>query len=187
MTTITTQNGTELELCAVSSYYIAGVRNKAISDFEQDRGKLLAPPTYDIKCGGGPFGEWIETKAHTTETIEQGTNDEKAAWNAYTAQQKEQTNFIYRRTARVYLLRGITTEVPDNGWRERQERDEIEIPTDLDDLKMHWIETETVMTAFELGMIVNTIQSQNQLTEVGRRLATDMFQRAMELGRWPNT
>jgi len=181
MTTITTQNGTELKLCAVSEFYITSVRNKAQADFEKEHGSLFAPPTYDIKCGGGPFGEWTETRTHTAETIEQGTDAEKDAWQRYVAQQRELSNLIWIRTARVYLLRGVTTEPPDNGWMERQERDGLEIPTDPEDIKQHWIETEAVLNAHELGMIVSTIQAQSQQVKAARQLAADTFQRAMEL------
>jgi hypothetical protein len=182
MTTITTQNGTELELCPVSSYYITGVRNKARSDFIKENGALLTPPTYTIVCGGGPgFTSWEETKTHKEDTIEQGTESEKHAWTLYQEQQRELGSFIWMRTARVYLLRGVTTEPPDNGWQARQERDNIEVPTDPEDRKQHWIETEAVINPFELGMVVTTIQAQSQQVKEAREQAAEMFRRAMEL------
>lgn len=181
MTVITTQNGTELTLCAVSEFYITSIRNKARQDFEQEHGTLLTPPTYDIKCGGGPLGEWIETRTHTTETIERGTEPEKDAWQRYANQQRELNSLIWMRTARVYLLRGVTTDPPDNGWRARQERDGLEIPTDPEDIKQHWIETEAVLNPHELGMIVATIQAQSNQVKAARQLAADTFRRAMEL------
>ena len=181
MTTITTQNGTELELCPVSEFYITGVRDKARADFIKEHGELLPPPTYDIVCGGGPFGSWTETHDHTAETIERGTETEKRAWATYTDQQRELGNLVWMRTGRVYLLRGVKTVPPDDGWQARQERDDIEIPTDVEELKKHWIETEAVLNPHELGMIVATIQAQSQQVKAARQLAVDTFQRAMEL------
>lgn len=186
MTIITTQNGTELELCAVSELYITSIRTQAKADFIKDHGELLPVPTYTVTCGGGEFGTWDEEHKHDEKTIEDANEREKHEWKLYTDQRRELNGLVWMRTANAYLVRGVVNEPPDDGWRERQEKDRLEIPTDPDEIKRHWIETECATSHFELGMIVRTIQTQSNHLEVMRQLAVDTFRYQMEQAGRPD-
>jgi hypothetical protein len=178
-----TQNGTELELRPVSDFLITKVRAQVQAEFEKEHGAMPERPTYEIKCGGGPFGNWTETRTHTEKTILDGTEEEKALWARYIELRRELNGLVWTRTARVYLLDGMP-DPPENGWVEKQERRGLEIPEDPDERKMHWIETEVVVSNQELIWLVKLIQGQSNFTEAGRQLAADTFRRAMEqIGR----
>jgi len=183
---ITTQNGTVLELCPVSELYITSIRNQARADFITEHGELLPIPGYTTTCGGGEFGTWEEPHDHTEETIEDANEYDKHKWKLYTEQQRELSSLIWMRTGHAYLVRGVANAPPDDGWRERQEKDRLEIPTDPDEVKRHWIETECVMSSFELGMIVRTIRAQSNHLEVSRQLAVDTFRRQVEFAGRPD-
>lgn len=175
----TTQNGTVLELRPVSNFLVTNVRNQARAKFIEKHQEIPEPPTYDIECGGGPFGSWIETRTHTTDTITDGTEDEKATWSLYLELQNELNNLEWEHTSRLYFLEGMQNP-PENGWTEKQTRYGIDIPDDPDERKMHWIKTEVIVSRAELSWLARLIQGQSNFTEVGRRLAADMFRRAME-------
>jgi len=121
MTTVSTQNGTELELRPVSEFLITAVRQRAIVEFEKKHGGLPEKPTYTIVCGGGPFDTWEETHKHDDETIERGTDEEKTLWKVYVKQQTELNGAIWTDTSRVYLLEGVP-DPPDNGWTAKHEK-----------------------------------------------------------------
>jgi len=179
MTIITTQNGTELELRPVSEFLITAVRQRAIAEFEKKHGGLPAKPTYTIVCGGGLFDTWEETHVHTAETIERGTDEEKALWKVYAKQQTELNGAIWSDTSHVYLLEGVP-DPPDNSWKAKQEKYNVDIPDNQDERKLHWIKTEVIVSQNELSWLAYLIQGQSSFTEAGRQLAADTFRRAME-------
>jgi hypothetical protein len=106
-----------------------------------ESGHALTPPTYKVKLAGGREQE-IE---HDLTTLV--TDDDKLNWTVYQANLK----LYEERIAEVKLqivLNAIQLQLPeDESWVQKQlEENEIEVPTDPKEKRIHWLMTEVLRT-----------------------------------------
>lgn len=181
------KRGSELTIQLVSQFYIAQVRQAARKKYLDEHldGQEPKPPQYAIKCGGGVLNgqempSWNEIKDHTTETIDKGTQEDKAAWAEYQATTEALREVEATAAWRVYYDRGIVDTPPeDDSWAQRQREDGIDVPDKADRVayKCHWIDTEKLVDQQEANWLILVIKGQGDLVREAQRSAAAMFQR----------
>lgn len=138
------------------------LRRKALAVIEKayrDRGEPIDPPTYTVHLVGGDEHMPHDETTLVVDGDEAQTQANQVAWKKYLeargrlgAEQRDKSNAIQ-------LLDGLDFEMPtDGGWIERQKRRYgVEVPTDPDEQRLHYIETELLITASDLMDAVQTI------------------------------
>ena len=180
MATFKLKNGREIEICLVSSFKIASVRQAVRAKFIEEHGEPK-PPTYTTKLGGGPgIATWEEEHAYTKDNIADGNEKDQADWREYLRLEKLLGQKIWAKTAEIYLLRGVLEDMPDDdSWIKEQAEDGIEVPKSDRERKIHWVKTELLQDSPEMMSLIAAIQGREQEVEQAATVAAGMFQRPM--------
>lgn len=144
---------------------------------EKVRGSVKYPPIpqYETKTAAGN----IEKFNHDESTLQ--TDADKAAWAEYTAAKREADRLLNERVMRALFLKGIALDMPaDDEWIKEQEFMGIEIPTDPQERKLHYIQTEILASSEDMVGIMSDIMRLTGVEEAVVQSAEDSFRRAVE-------
>jgi hypothetical protein len=115
---------------------ISTLIEKQRASFDARRPK---PPTYEVKTATGV----TEVHEHNATTLE--TNAEKMAWAEYQAKVSEHEIVYQQAFIKLLLTRGINVALPDlDTWAKEQEWLGIDIPTDANERRFHYVWTEII-------------------------------------------
>jgi len=131
------------------------------------------PPVYEAKTAGGG----TEKHVYTEDMIE--TDEEREMWRQYQGQRFAADLQLYDRLGKLALIRGTEIDIPD-GWEQGQALFGIEIPTDLLERKLHWIETEAVESNDDLRDLILAVLRYQNTTEEERAIAAASFPDSVE-------
>lgn len=130
----TTRKGVTIQLVGVSPSLLQTIR----SAYEINHPEPIKPQ-YEIEAAGGE----LIYEDHDETTL--STDKEKAEWEAYITSHKEWEQGQNRQIMEAFVLEGTEFEIDMEGaWVRRRKRQNIEIPKDPDDLKIHYFETQIV-------------------------------------------
>jgi hypothetical protein len=147
------------------------------------QGKLLEPPTYEVKLPGGV------TQKH--EYDQEGIDDpstpeeDKAKWNQYQSDVMEFNQTFSELSMNMILYDGVelSDEISED-WLEEQSWMGIDIPENKFDLKVLYLQTEIFKTPSDLQKVVQDIMriSMKGVDQEAVDAAMASFRGAMETG-----
>lgn len=161
----TSSTGRKITLQGVSPFLVDKVRAGIV---------FPKPPTYTAATATGE----IETYPHDETTL--ATDEDKKAWAAYQADLAQAQAKSNDTMARLILTRGVVLTIPDDGWREEQESFGIQIPDKPVDLKLHFIMTEVIGNADDLGEIIAQVLGLSTMDERAVEAARSSFRLAIK-------
>jgi len=126
-----TEDGTEIELLAIRVFEM-----QMVADALKRQYPIPATPTYEVETVGG--GK--ELHVHSADTVT--TPEEKAAWQQYEATKTDAENKINQAVNDYILSTGTRTNFvvdPNGSWTSIQRKFGVEIPTDPEDLRVHYL------------------------------------------------
>ena len=126
---------------------------QAIERAQRAKGAALNVPTYKAITASGA----VEEHPHDETTLQ--TDEDRAAWAAYTAARQALNREINERTTRVLLLEGMVCGEPPAEWLAKQKRYGLDVPEDPDDRKLAYIETEILRTTDDIMQAAMRIQA----------------------------
>jgi len=151
MHTFITTEGVEIPIGPVNMLQMRESLAGAEKQFRKDK-KRLDPPKYLIKSEAGDT--WADYDA---EAIKEGTEEEKAQWEQY-IKDTEELNALQAHLSNTYLMGdGVKCNPANDEWEKRQVRRFIEIPTDPDKKKVHWVTTELLKTPEDIFRLIGEI------------------------------
>ena len=148
----------------------------ALAKEMRDNGAILDPPMFPVENAAGDT-QWFP---HTAETLEEPDNPRqtainKAMWAAYRQGQADYAAGINERIANVMMRLGTTNEMPeDTSWIAIQEGIGIEVPTDPEDQRVHFLATEA-LTQAEMGELVALVSLKAQEDIIGNEEMEALF------------
>lgn len=118
------------------------------------RGEPLDPPTYEVPVLGGE----VEHHPYTEKSIEDGTEEEKAQWDAYKDAIGRLETEIEHRTAYIFLD-AMHIELPeDDRWIKRRKRlFNEDVPTDEDEQLLYYANNVLLKTPADKNGIMEEI------------------------------
>lgn len=151
----TTSKGTKIELRPISLMLINKIESGVRKEYEA-RGEPVMPPTYEVEVAGG--GKIVQYHDETTLVVEgddEKTAANREAWNKHLLALAKMRNEV-RDAQTAVILEGIIFEMP-TGWEERHRRLHVEVPEDPTDKRLHYIQTELLVTPEELTNVIGEI------------------------------
>ena len=130
-------------------------------------------PIYEAKTAGG--GK--EEHEYTADMIE--TDEEKAMWQEYQGKLLAANLMLFERFGKLALIRGTEVDIPD-GWEKEQELFGIEVPDDPVERKLHYLETEAVVSNDDLSTLILAILAYQNVTQEERAAAAASFPNQLE-------
>jgi alkanesulfonate monooxygenase SsuD/methylene tetrahydromethanopterin reductase-like flavin-dependent oxidoreductase (luciferase family) len=141
MSKIVTVDGLEVALRPVSQTQIQRI-NATVETQWRKRGEPIDPPTYTITTATGE----TETHAHDADSVATGTDEERAAWEAYQTARAEMEAEQRLRTTKFLLLNGIVGHEPTEEWAEEQAYWGLEVPEDPRERRLAYLQAEVLKT-----------------------------------------
>lgn len=162
--TFVTSVGREIKLAPVPQMLVEKVRDAAL------RSVAVPPaPTYEVQIGDG---EATATYFHDASSVQ--TPAEIAAWDAYQAALAQQNQAAAVRVMNFYYTRGIAEEM-DEGWEAEQRYFGVDIPEDPIERKLHWVQTELLVTPADFQNAIVAIMEASGVDEEAIRAARSSF------------
>lgn len=156
--------GREIKLAPVPQMLVEKVRDAAMRSVD-----VPPAPTYEVQIGDG---EGTATYYHDATSVQ--TPEEKAAWDAYQAALARQNQAAATRVMNFYYTRGIAEEM-DGGWEAEQRYFGVEIPEDPIERKLHWIQTELLVSPVDFQEAIVAIMEASGVDEEATRAARSSF------------
>jgi hypothetical protein len=148
--TYVTENGTHLELQAISLYEIDLIKDGTKEKWRK-RGEPVDPPTYTIETvGGGKVTKPLTADILEVEDDEAETERRKNEWSLHENALDRMREEISKLITDLFLD-GIVniTEVPQE-WIDKKKKRNIAIPTDADDLLTLYKRVEIAKTYMDV-------------------------------------
>lgn len=162
-------NGVTITFRSVSPFLIDRLR----ASFQ-----MPEPPTYTATTVTGA----TETHKHDSDSIQSASPEEKAAYDGYLMSVR-QTNVRQQEAfTRLLLSRGVEVDVPANGWVEDQEALGVNVPTEANARKVHYILTEIIGSPDDLVTILGYIMERTGVKKEATDAAMSSFRRATKRG-----
>lgn len=123
-------------------------------------------PKYNAKTAGG-VEEWIEiTEQDLTEHPDQFTPEQHAEYNRYRIDLALYHRKLNEDETKLILSRGVNVELPtDDKWVKRQKKLGIDVPSDPDDLKIHYITTECFGSTDDMKLLALDVWRESEVSE----------------------
>jgi len=138
--------------------------------------KMPERPTYEAKVGfSGRVEIWPLDEVSAKET-EHGVT----RWEYYDEVKTQQQAIQNDRITAAAFLFGTECEIPENGWDKRQEYLGLEIPTDPDQRRAHYLATE--LSAKDVADLMQAVLGTLQIPEEAIADAEGSFQRSVRDG-----
>lgn len=190
----TTIDGWQVEFGTVSQDYLERVK-LAIEKRYRDAGEPLDPPMYEIEVMGGKTRE----QPHNETTLE--TEEDKAIYAAHKDAVDRLENEQSAITAKILLVDGTISATSPRGtkidltfdendewapparWLKRQERMDLELSDDPEDLKLDYLTLEILKTPDDQSGIISeiiTLSLSGGLSDEGVKLIKNSFRSEME-------
>lgn len=152
---------------------------QAVEKEFKEKGYKLEPPKYEVEVLGGEK----EHHFHTSETIKEASEEDKAEFEQYLKDTQLMNEEIQKRTAYIFLD-GMVINLPDdNSWAKRRERLFGEtIPDNEDDLRLYYANNVLLKTPHDKQNIMLEIQklSMTGVSEEAIHAMENLFHRQME-------
>lgn len=132
------------------------------------------PPTYEVNLLGGAK----ETHAHDETTL--ATDDDRAAWQAYSVVRGAWDGFIGERMARMILSEGIVIDAIPAAWEKRMKFLGIPVPPDDDEKKLLYAKSEIVPTSGDMVALMSAIMTLSGVSAEALTTAEATFRSAVE-------
>lgn len=161
----TSSTGRKITLQGVSPFLVDKVRASVV---------YPKPPTYAAATATGE----VEVYPHDESTLV--TDEDRAAWLAYQADLIKAQAESNDKVARLILTRGVSLTIPEDGWREEQEALGVAIPDKPVELKLHFIMTEVIGSAGDLGEIIAQVLGLSTTDERAVEAARSSFRAAIQ-------
>ena len=148
--TFTTTEGAVIRVHAVSQLQLQLV-SQGVEKRLRAEGLALDPPTYEVKTADGR----TERVPHDAESVQ--TDEEKAAWAAYMAAKARLQRESHEATTKLLLLRGLDIPPAPPGWDAEQVAFGIELPDDLNERRLVYLQVEILRTPEDILNAIMTI------------------------------
>jgi hypothetical protein len=137
-------DGRTVKIKPVSIARIRAAENKARTML-LEKGLILDPPMYVPT--GVTLAPGAEAPAipYNDETIVEASEEDKKKYGEYKVNKKILTQTTVGLMFTTLILRGTDIEIPENGWVEEQKADGMTVPTDKDELYVHYMTTEVLI------------------------------------------
>jgi len=176
-----TLDGKDVPIKAISPTKI--MRSEiGITKMFRAKGEPIDPPTYEVETvGGGKETHILDETAVMIPGDEEKTAERQALWDAHTdaCQRMKQQQYD---TTRKIVLDSIDLPLPaDESWIRKQEELFIEIPEDLYERWIHWLETEILLPQdiIEIVSDILTLSTKGIIPEEDVEAATELFRRSV--------
>jgi len=135
--------------------------------------KMPERPTYEAKVG---FSGRVEIWPMDEESAKE-TEHGETRWEYYDEVKTQQQAIQNDRITAAAFLFGTECEIPENGWDKRQEYLGLEIPTDPDQRRAHYLATE--LSAKDVAGLMQAVLGTLQIPEEAIEDAENSFQRSI--------
>lgn len=132
------------------------------------------PPTYEVTLLGGAK----ETHAHDETTLQ--TDDDRAAWQAYSVEKAAWDGFVGERMARMILSEGVIIDTIPAAWEKRLKFLGIPVPADDDEKKLLYAKSEIVPTSGDMVALMSAIMALSGVSAEALTTAEATFRSAVE-------
>lgn len=162
----TTSTGVTIQLKPIAPNYLERIRQQI---------EWPKPPTYEVEVLGGAK----ETIYHTDKSV--STDEEKAAWAAFEAKRDAANIEYFTRRSKAVIRRCVVVDLPaDDTWVKLQEQDGIDIPTDPEMRRQHYIETEVIGNHTDVFAIANIVEKLSRFNQEDYNQAMSFFRDNLE-------
>jgi hypothetical protein len=117
------------------------------------------PPTYEVELPGtlDPKTQKPRTEKHFHDATTLETEEDKQAWAEYELRRGAVVKRYSEALMRLVFLRGIRYPKPAEDWMLAQTACGIEVPEDPIERQLHYVETEVIGDAEDIGAIMSGV------------------------------